>query len=432
MTAQHSNYYRATGQTVDGVTRLTADVDTRVCVVGAGFAGLATAVGLLERGVSEVVLVEARRVGHGASGRNGGFVFGGYSLSEPELVKQVGVEQARRLYRLTTGAVEQIRQRVRRYAIDCDWNESGVVLADWFGDERGLRRKQEWLRETLGVDWQWLSAPALRERLHSQRYGAGLWERDAAHFHPLRYGQGLAGVLRDAGVRVFEDSPVKSVERRGDGWQVDTSRGSIRAHQVVIAAGGYIDGLPVPAARAIMPIATYVAVTEPLGQRLQHLMPTPWAVYDTRFAFDYYRPLADGRLLWGGRITARTASRERQARWLRRDMRRVFPDLADVRFDYQWHGLMGYPRHQMPMVGESQPGLWHVIGFGGHGVAPTTALGDLCAAAIAEGDQRYRWFDSWPLQPVFGHAGRLAAQLRYWYLQSRDRIRDPGAPVASS
>jgi glycine/D-amino acid oxidase-like deaminating enzyme len=186
-----------------------------------------------------------------------------------------------------------------------------------------------------------------------------------------------------------------------------------------VSCGGYIDGFHPPLARAVLPISTYVMVTEPLGEKLRDYLREDYAVYDTRFAFDYYRPLPDTRLLWGGRISIREQPRD-IAELLRSDLVKVFPALADVRVDYAWGGLMGYSRHKMPHIGQLQPGLWYCQSFGGHGVAPTTAGGEIMAAALAEGDTRYQEFADFGPTSTFGPAGLLGAQLSYWYYELRD------------
>lgn len=418
------SYYQATAPWSPNAP-LSEAINCDTVIVGAGFAGLATAMGMLERGHKDVVVLEAQQVGHGASGRNGGFIFGGFSLGEEALLKQHGPERARQLYQFTLDGGDLMRSRIERYQLDCDLNNAGVLLTDWFGDDEALRAKQRLMKNTYGVDWEWMNREEVRTALNTDRYACALLEPKASHFHPLKYCQGLARVLGDAGVKVFENSRVTSVCRERGEYSVSTPQGRVKARQVVIAGGGYIHGLDLPITKAILPIATYVAATEPLGDRLKEYIRGDWAIYDTRFAFDYYRPLADTRILWGGRISIRRPDAITLNRWLRRDLSRVFPELGQsTRFEYVWHGLMGYMRHKMPYIQESQPGLWHVIGFGGHGVAPTTGLGELVAATLTQDEQRAEWFQQYGMPHAYGSAGSLAAQLTYWYLQSMDAIKD--------
>jgi glycine/D-amino acid oxidase-like deaminating enzyme len=394
-----------------------------VCVIGAGFAGLGTALSLLERGIRDVVVLEAREVGFGASGRNGGFVFGGFSLGERPLLGKAGLEGGRELYRLTLDAVRLIRTRIARYGIECDAREAGVILANWFDDDRILDAQQRFMAEHLGVEWQRLTRGQLSGMLATKRYHGGLFEQDAFHFHPLKYARGAARVLAAHGVAIHEGSPATRIERSGDGWLVATTAGQVRADEVVVCCGGYIDRLHLRLARATLPIATYVIVTEPLGDRLAAAIRTDAAVYDTRFAFDYYRPLPDTRLLWGGRISVRDRSSKEVAQLLYRDMLKVYPQLAGVRVEHAWSGMMSYARHKMPQIGRLPDGLWYGTGFGGHGVAPTTLAGEALAAAVCGDLQHVERFAGWGLPGTGGPAGLLAAQCAYWYYGLRDFLR---------
>jgi len=421
-----SGYYRAASPETATFPPLAGPVQASTLVVGGGFAGLNTALGLAERGQRGIVLLEAGQVGHGASGRNGGFVFGGFSLAEAALLAQLGPERARRLYLGTVQAVERIRQRIDQYRIDCQATDAGVLWVNWFRDPEVLRRRQHLLAEQYGVDWEWVPKEELRAQVLSTRYHDALLERNALHFNPLAYARGLARTAAAQGVRLHEASPAIGLARDGAGWRVRTPDGEVRAERVVLACGGYLAGLVGRVDAAVLPIATYAVVTEPLGARMDSILRTRAAIYDTRFAFDYYRPTPDGRLLWGGRISVRDRSPAAVERLLRADLARVFPALEDVRIEHAWSGLMSYARHEMPQIGEIEPGLWLGQAFGGHGVAPTTFGGDLLASAIAEGDQRWRELGRYGLAPTYKPAGFLAAQLNYWWLQARDGFKDLG------
>ncbi|QNK00968.1 NAD(P)/FAD-dependent oxidoreductase [Dyella telluris] len=414
------SYYRATATPYTPYAPLQGKVDARVAIVGGGFAGLHTALGLAERGVRDVVLLEREQVGFGASGRNGGFVFGGYSLGEQSLLDQRGQNAAGALFRLTTEAVGRIRRHVSHYDIPCDLVDEGVIWANWFRDPAVLRQRQELLARQYGVSWEWLPQSELRARVHTTRYYDGLYERDALHLHPLNFAIGLAGAAASQGVRVHENTDVWQLRRDGTRWRIETAQGTVHADQVVLACGGYLAGLRRQVDRAILPIATYVMVTEPLGGRMVDALETRAAVYDSRFAFDYYRPLPDGRLLWGGRISVRDRSPRAVQQLLMHDLLRVFPQLKGVRVDYAWSGLMSYARHQMPQIGSSGDGLWWAQAFGGHGLAPTCAAGELLASALAEGDDRWKQFAPYGLDRTYRPFGYLGAQASYWWQQSKD------------
>lgn len=417
----HDSYYRATAPARKLYPPLCGHREAKVCVVGGGFAGLNTALGLTERGTDGVVLLEAEQVGFGASGRNGGFVFGGFSLGEDTLLGQLGPRRAKALYRGTLDAVELIRARIVEYDIDCDAVEAGVLWANWFRDPAVLRTRQALLADHFDAHWQWLPRAELRRLIHSERYSDALLEHQGFHFHPLKYVTGLAAAGVRQGLALHEESPVAALVRDGRGWRVQTPHGGeVHAEHVVLACGGYLAGLRRRVDASIMPIATYVMVTEPLGERLNDVMSTRAAVYDTRFAFDYYRPLPDTRLLWGGRISVRDRAPATVRKLLYRDMLKVFPQLAGVQVDYAWSGLMSYARHQMPQVGQLEPGLWLAQAFGGHGVAPTTFGGELLASAIAGSDNRWKELGDYGLASAFKPAGLLGAQLSYWWAQAKD------------
>lgn len=414
------HYYAETAGPAPELPQLRDRVDARVCIVGGGFAGLNTALGLAERGIRDVVLLEAETPAFGASGRNGGFVFGGFSRGESALLADLGATAARVLYAGTTDAVELIRNRIVRHAIACDDTQAGIIWANWFRDREVLLRRQALLGDVFGQRWQWLEREDVRQKIRTTRYHDALFEPRAFHFHPLKYAHGVVRAARGLGVSMFGSSPATSLERAGSGWRITTPQGRVDAREVVLACGGYLAGLHRRVDAAVLPIATYVMVTEPLGVRMDEVLRTRAAIYDTRFAFDYYRPLPDNRLLWGGRISVLDRSPRAVERLLYRDMLKVFPQLDGVGIDYAWSGLMSYARHEMPQIGQVEPGLWLAQAFGGHGVAPTTFAGEVIASAIAEGDPRWREFSAYGLVSAMKPAGFLGAQLSYWWAEAKD------------
>ncbi|PWF47678.1 NAD(P)/FAD-dependent oxidoreductase [Massilia glaciei] len=416
------SYYQD-GSKAPRYARLEGQHDCNVCIIGGGFAGLGTAMSLMERGEKNMIVLEAESIGFGASGLNGGFVFGGFSLGERSVVDAVGPAEGRKLYQLTVDAVEHIRRRIARYGIECEARHEGIYLANWFDDERILDQRRRFMADSMGVEWQRVGRAELAEKLATKRYFGGLFEPDAFHFHPLKYARGLARALDDVGIGVHERSKVVRIAPDGGGWLVKTARGQVRARELVVCCGGYIERLYPRLASAVLPIATYVMVTEPLGERLGTAVRTGAAVYDTRFAFDYYRPLADTRLLWGGRISIRARGAGEVARMLYQDMLKVYPQLAGTRVDYAWSGMMSYGRHKMPQIGRLPEGLWYGMGFGGHGVGPTTLAGEVLAAAMRGDRVDLARFAPWGLPSTGGAAGLYAAQLAYWYYELRDWMR---------
>jgi gamma-glutamylputrescine oxidase len=243
------------------------------------------------------------------------------------------------------------------------------------------------------------------------------------HFHPLNYANGIAKQIIHAGGKIFEATAANKVRTVKGGSVVETESGEIHCEHLVIAAGGYIENFYPKVSTSILPIATYVMATQPLNERLAEILTTKAAIYDTRFAFDYYRPLADSRLLWGGRISANTKKPKSLARQLKADVLKVFPQLGDFRVDYAWEGWMAYSRHQMAQIGEVKPNVWYGIGFGGHGVAPTTAAGEILASAICGDHSSVKQFSPWGLPWNGGVFGPLAAQASYSWYQTRDWLK---------
>ncbi len=418
------SYYAATVDLSEKHPKLEKNIEVETCVVGAGYAGLMTALGLLERGAEKVALIEKHQVGWGASGRNGGFVFGGFSLSPRAIVKQVGKQQAQQLYGLTIKAVELIRTRISQYQIECELVDEGVIWANWFKDQQLLYREKQFMADNMNVDWEYWSPEQCRQQIKSDRYHGALFEKNAMHFHPLKYARGIANVIVKKAGYVFENSEVIDVDYRNGVKKVVTKNGTIRCKNVVLAGGGYMGKLCKPVSQSILPIATYVMTTASLGEKLQQLLPTKAAVYDTRFAFDYYRGLSDSRLLWGGRIHANTRAPGDLEKLLRQDMLKVFPELDQIAIDYVWDGWMGYPRHQMPQIGLLAENVWYNTGYGGHGVGPTTLGGELVAASIMQNDQQYQKFSRWGLPWNGGIFGPVAAQSHYWWFQFKDWLKE--------
>jgi gamma-glutamylputrescine oxidase len=419
-------YYRAKAAPELSYAAIEGRHDARVAIVGGGLAGLNTALSLTEKGVQDVVVLEAESIGFGASGRNGGFAFAGYSLGEKSLIARIGVDRARVLYARTVDGVNTIRARIHDYAIACDAVDEGVICANWFRDPRVLRERQRLLADQFGIEQDWLTREDMRARLKTERYGEGLFERNALHLDPLAYVRGLASAAASRGVAIHEKSRVTGLHSASSGgWTLRTRGGDeLHAEHVVLACGGYLAGLDRRVDRAVLPIVTDVMVTEPLGTRLTDVIATRAAIYDTRFAFDYYRVLPDTRLLWGGRISVRERSPHAVKHLLRKDMARVYPSLAGVRIDYAWSGLMSYARHEMPQIGTDGNGLWWAQAFGGHGLAPTTAAGKLLAGALADHDDSWRQFSQFGLASSFRPAGYLGAQARYSWLELKDRLKD--------
>jgi gamma-glutamylputrescine oxidase len=409
---------------------LSGTVEADTCIVGGGLAGLNLALELAGRG-RRVVVLEAQRVGWGASGRNGGFVGAGYSLGVRRIAERVGMADARRLYGFTVDAVATIRRRIAEFGIACGPVVPGILKAGLAEEGPGLQRDIDYMAENFGVStMEHWPAERLRAVLATDRYSDAILLKGSVHLHSLNYARGIAAAATAAGAAIHEGSPATGHSLDGAVKEVRTATGAVRAREVVFACGGYIGLLNARLSMASVPVATYVMLTEPLGDRLGQVIGVPHGVSDTRFCNDYYRPLADTRILWGGRVSTFHPPADRIAAALRRDMLAVYPQLADVKVEVAWGGTMGYPRHKMPLIGTLSPGVWYCMGFGGHGMSATTAGAAVVASAIADGDDRYRLFAPFGLAFTGGQLARPVAQTIYWGHKMRDAWRARGRPRA--
>ncbi|UUX50145.1 FAD-binding oxidoreductase [Nisaea acidiphila] len=412
------SYYHRTLRAPAARPTLVEDTDCDICIIGGGMAGLATALGLAERG-RDVVLLEAKRVGWGASGRNGGFVGGGYSLGIGDIEARVGREDADALARLTLDALELIKQRIERYGIDAGPMRPGIMKASWFANADSLRAHADKMNERFGIGLTFQSRERMRELYLTERYYEGLLDPTAFQFHSLNFTNGIADACAGNGARIFENAAVTHMDLTGDRKRIDTAHASISANQVVICCSGYIGHLHPKLSRATLPVGTYVVLTEPLGDRLEQAIKAPYGTSDSRLAGDYYRALPDTRLLWGGRVSSNLSPRNLKQKMIG-DILRIYPQLEGVRAAVAWPGTMGYAVHKMPQIGQLSEGVWYNQGYGGHGMCATTAGGEVVAKAIAEGDESYKLFAPFGLDFAGGPLGPAIAQCAYWGFQLQD------------
>ena len=415
------SWYRQTGGEVPPRPALAGRVEVATCIVGGGLAGLGTALSLAERG-EPAVLLEAGRIGDGASGRNGGMASAGFTRGHGFVADRAGTATADALYRLSLDGLLLLRRRVARHGIACGLVE-GVVEASWRHEDAALERAAAPLR-ALGARLEVWPRAQLHAAYRSPRYRGGILDRDGFHLDPLALCRGLADAAAATGTALHEESPATRLTPAAGGWRVGTAAGEVVARRVVLCTSADGPALAPALARAVLPIRSHIVVTAPLGPRLAEAMAAPHAVYDDRLATGYYRPLPEGRLLWGGRVDALGGPRSIEAA-LRRDLALVFPQLADVPFAAAWSGVMGFVRHRMPVVrplvdGSAAEGLWAVTGFGGHGLNTTTLAGELVASALVEGDRRWRLLDAFGLPWNGGPLGPLAAHAFYRAFQLRD------------
>lgn len=388
------SYYAATAITERRWAALAGSVQADVAIVGGGFTGLSAALHLAQKGLS-VVLLEAHRLGFGASGRNGGQVGSGQRLEQDALEAMYGRTMARQLWDFGQEAKALVKGLIAEHAMPVRFHP-GIVHACWHETEVAhARANAEKLAREYGYDEITpLDRAALQAILPSPVYKGGDIDRGAGHLHPLAFAQGLALAADAAGAVLHEESPVLSVHPASPGQRARlvTATGEVQAAHVVLAANGYLGGLEPKVAARVMPINNFILATEPLGPRVAEVLRENVAVADTKFVVNYWRLSEDNRLLFGGGESYGYRFPD-ILRTVRKPMLQVYPGLGDVKIDYAWGGTLAITMNRMPAFLRPRPGVWSASGFSGHGVAMGTLAGKIIAEAVAGEAGRFDVFE---------------------------------------
>ena len=392
MAVAETSYYAHSAIPAPERPALAGQVEADVCVIGGGIAGCSTALHLAERGY-RVALLEAQRIGYGASGRSGGQAIAGFACGQGKLERQVGFENARRMWDISVEGLRLIRDRVERHAIDCDvhWGQLHVAIKE--RQRADLLQERRDLEERYGYrQLRFMERADVETLLATKRYCAGLYDSGSGHLHPSNYTRGLAAAAEAADVQIFENSAVTGLHI-AEPATVRTERGSVRARFVALCCNAYGEPL-IPALRArIMPVGTYIVATEQLGPaRIEELMRQNIGVTDSNFVLDYFRRSADHRLLFGGRVSYSGRDAFDTARATRRRMVKVFPQLADTRIEFAWGGYVDITMSRAPDFNRLAPNVYYLQGFSGHGIALTGIAGQLIAETIAGQAERFDVF----------------------------------------
>lgn len=383
------SWYKATANLQLDFPALQGETCTDVCVIGAGYTGLSTALHLRQRGYSVTVL-EANKVGWGASGRNGGHVGTGQRSGQDELEKLVGLDHAKALWQLGLEAVDTVCQLIREHQIDCELKQGNLHVASKAKECAGLQAEVEHLQRVY--DYQQISyvdKSELSQLTSGTGFHAGLLDAGSRHLHPLNYALGLATAAAGLGARIHEGSRVLSYSE-GDKIRVKTDSGEVQAQYLVLACNGYLEKLEPRAAGRIMPINNYMLATEPLQEDLaRRLIRDDTSMTDSLFVVNYWKLSADNRLLFGG---GETYSRRFPAdikNFVRKCMLRIYPELTDTRIDYGWGGTLAITMNRMPDFGRLSPRVMYAHGYSGHGVPIATLAGKLLAEVISGTAERF-------------------------------------------
>lgn len=408
---EHKKTYYYDSRNLDIIRpHLAQNLHADVCIIGAGFGGLSAALELAEQGKSVIVL-EGARIGFGASGRSGGQAINGFEDGIDEYVEQFGFEMTQKLWQMSLEAIDIIDERIAKYGIQCDWKKGYATLALNHRRMDDLLAIEKSSREVFGYgNMQLWDKAQLKQYLGSDIYVGGLFDSNSGHLHPLNYCLGLAKACLDLGVQIFEHSPVVDMKTQGDKVMLKTKKAQVTAQNVVIATNAYIAGLPRSihrgTARKILPVESFIIATEPLEQTVaDSVINNGMSVCDNNLLLDYYRLSADNRLLFG----SDSSSNKDMVQVMRRNMLKVFPQLADVNIDYGWGGPIDMTMNSQPHFGRIKPNIYFAHGYSGHGVALTGLAGRIIAEAILGNDERLSVFEQLKIPSIYG--GKLVKKL---------------------
>ncbi|MGB0865100.1 MAG: NAD(P)/FAD-dependent oxidoreductase [Granulosicoccaceae bacterium] len=418
------SYYAASCELLPTRPELAESIECDVCVVGGGYMGLSSALHLAEAGY-DVVLLDAHRVGWGASGRNGGQVGSGQRVEQDALEAQLGQEAAQQLWQIGEDSKALVRSLIEHHCIDAEY-KPGIIHAELKASAVAESHEYaEHLHKHYGYDQvEPLDRRQICEHLGTEAYHGGSLDKGAGHVHPLKFALGLAQSAMQAGVRVFEKTQVLQLDE-GEPALVHTASGQVRAKFVVLGCNGYLGKLQSRVAARVMPINNYIVATEPLGkEQARSLIRDDVAVGDSKFVINYYRLSDDHRLLFGGGESYSYNFPRDIAGLVRKHMLTVYPQLQNTKIDYAWGGTLGVTVNRLPHVERLSPNILSASGFSGHGVAMATLAGQLCSEVISTTAERFDVMASVPTWPFPGGAALRSPLLKLamtWY-SLRDRL----------
>ena len=411
------SFYAATATPFAALPALAGDVTADVCVVGAGYTGLSAALHLAQRGF-RVVVLEAQRVGFGASGRNGGQVGSGQRQDQDWLEKSLGKARARALWDLAEEAKALVKTLCAAGGVP--YAPGVAVACHHEGEAREARAYAEKLSRDYAYDQiEVLDQDRIRGLIGSAAFKGGTLDRSAGHVHPLNYALALARAALAAGATIHERSEVTALQE----GLVTTAKGRVRARHILLACNGYLGDLQPRVAARVMPINNFILATEPLGAAAKTVLSENIAVYDTRFVVNYWRLSEDNRLLFGGGESYGYRFPD-IVKTVRKPMLEIYPQLKDARITHAWGGTLAITTNRMPCFAKPLPGVLSASGYSGHGVAFATLAGKIMAEAVAGSEERFDLMASVPQMPFPGGAALrhpLLVLAMLWY-GMRDRL----------
>ncbi|ALN72319.1 FAD-binding oxidoreductase [Aureimonas sp. AU20] len=402
--------------------RLDDSIEVDTLIVGGGFTGLSAALHLAGRGV-RVALLEAARLGDGASGRNGGQFGTGQRQWPEDLEREVGLERSRVLFAMAEDAKTHLHEMMAAHGIEADYRPGQLSLAHKRRYVESYRRHAEILTERYAYPHaRFLGREETEARLGSPQYHAGVIDTGTGHLHPMKLLIGTGRAAARAGAALYEETPVTRLHRRGTAVEAETPFGTVRAQRALMAVNAHGEGLSRANAAHVMPIRSFIAATEPLAEP-GLVLPGGEAADDSRFVVRYFRKTPDNRLLFGGREAYSSAEGDIVGQ-IRRQVVSIYPHLADVGFTHAWGGSVGVTMPRMPYVASPEPGLTVIGGFSGHGVLLSHYTGRLYAERVLGNQDRLAELEALRI-PAFPGGSALRAPLLFlamtWYAL-RDRF----------
>lgn len=418
------SYYAATANQQNYFPKLQGETQADVCIIGAGFTGLSAALHLAEMGYN-VSLLEAEKVGWGASGRNGGQVAQGHNMDHDDLIKKVGKPMADSLWDMSIESVDLVKELITKHSIDCDLKAGILHVAAKAGYSKHMREGVDYKRDVLGYEKvKYVDESEVQAMLGTDRYFAGEYMTDAAHLHPLNYALGLAKAAKAAGVNIYEHSRVSDYQGGANAF-VKTEEGIVKTKYILLACNGYLGKLEPKIAGKIMPINNFILATEPLSDEMcRKINRDDVAVADSKFVINYFKLSGDNRLLWGGGENYTTKFPSDIPNFVRKYMLEFYPELADVKIDYGWGGTLAITLNRMPYFNRLEENVFAAQGYSGHGVALATLGGKIMAQAVSGSAEKFDVFASVPTPTFPGGTllrfpGLVAGML---YYAMRDRF----------
>jgi len=422
---QHApSWYAASAHSFDEFPPLQGGQTFDITIIGGGYSGLSSALHLAKNGY-KVAVVEAHRVGWGASGRNGGQISSGLSPDQEKIETLVGKELAKQVYSLGNEAADTVRSLIKTHAIDCAYRP-GVIEANHRKhlDKGSASYVEKMQRDYDCTSMEYLAPDALRQKLNSPDYSGGMLDSASGHLHPLNFARGLAKAALAAGVKIFESSEVTAIEQ-GKNPNVKTASGEIKCNWAILACNGYIGDLNKSSASRVLPLNNFIIATEPLDEDIaKSLITDGEAVYDSRFVVNYFRLSEDNRMLFGGGENYGYRFPKDIKTFVRPKMLQIFPQLESAKIDYGWGGTLGITQNRLPLFEITRGNILNISGYSGTGVAMAVLAGKIAAEAVNGQMSRFDVMANLPTPkfpggPLFRWPTMIAAML--WF-SLRDRL----------